>query len=77
MRTLPSNIATTVLVAICDGKVHMIFSWSSKGTHIAPLENTDVQVSMYLNIMDWTYIMGTYRAPCDSYMRLYTTTFTS
>ena len=42
MRTLPSHIATTVLVAICEDKVHMIFSWSSKGTQLAPLENNDI-----------------------------------
>ena len=47
MRTLPSHIATIVLVAICEGKVHMIFSWSSKGTHIAPLENNDIHVHLH------------------------------
>ena len=47
MRTLPSHIATTVLIAICEGKVHLIFSWSSNGTHIAPLENNDIHVYRY------------------------------
>ena len=47
MRTLPSHITTTVLVAICEGKVHMIFSWLSKGTHIAPLENNDIHVHLH------------------------------
>ena len=45
MRTLPLYIATTVLVAICEGKVHVIFSWSSKGTHIAPLETNGIHAS--------------------------------
>ena len=40
MRILPSHIATTVLV-------HMIFSWSSKGTHLAPLENNDIHVHLH------------------------------
>ena len=47
MRTLPSHVATTDLLAICEGKVHMIFSWSSKGTHIAPLENNDIHVHLH------------------------------
>ena len=47
MRTMPSYIATKVLVAICEGRVHMIFSWSSKGTHIAHLENNDIHVHLH------------------------------
>ena len=47
MRTLPSHIATTVLVAIYEGKVHMIFTWSSNGTHIAPFENNDIHFHLH------------------------------
>ena len=47
MHTLPSHIATIVLVAICEGRVHMIFSWLSKGTHMAPLENNDIHVHLH------------------------------
>ena len=47
MRTLSLHIATTVLVAICKGRVHMIFSWLSKGTHIAPLDNNGIHVHLH------------------------------
>ena len=47
MCTLPSHTATTILVAICEDKVHKIFSLSSKVTHIAPLENNDIHVHLH------------------------------
>ena len=57
MRTLPSYIAIyhgdanrpshIVLVAICEGRIHMMFSWSSKGTHIAPLENDGIHIHLH------------------------------
>ena len=62
MRTLPSHIATSYhgelyanrpsyidpLVAICEGRVHMIFSLSSKGTHIDPLENDGIHIHLHI-----------------------------
>ena len=43
----PSHLATKVLVAVCEGKVHLIFSLATKGTHIAPLENNDIHVHLH------------------------------
>ena len=58
MRTLPSHIAIyhgdanhpshiAPLVAICEGRIHMMFSWSSKGTHFAPLENDGIHIHLH------------------------------
>ena len=47
MCILFSHIVTTALVAICEGNVQMIFSWSSKGTYTAPLENNDIYVHLH------------------------------
>ena len=36
----------TCLVAICEGRVHVIFFWSFKGTHIGSLENDGIHIHL-------------------------------
>ena len=61
MCTLPSHIATTVLVAICESKVHMIFSWLSKGVHIAPLEKKMTYMFTCTNFISSHFLPGSFR----------------
>ena len=54
------------LVAICEGRVHMIFSWSSKGTHTAPPVNDGIRVHPHTSFPVISY-PGSFRTQVTSY----------